>query len=477
MSLRKSIFISALSANSLTLIGIVSSMIIARILTPTDLGAYAIAAVFVGLAHQFRDFGTSTYLVQCQTIDKESLGKALGLTVLSATALGLLVMALAPLAGWFYQTEQITYVLFILGVNFFIVPFGANTLAILRRDMRFRERAIIDHASSITGLVVSCACAWRGYGALSLAFGTLFSTIATTLCAGFYRPKQHPWSIQFRNLKDIFSFGVSATASAMITQLNRGVIEIIGGRFAGLEAVAFFNKAKSVTDHIGALLLGVAHQVTLPVLSESHRKGELLAPIYLRTAALLTGFMWPACAFAAIFPLDILHFMFGPQWDAAAPMLQLMCLLTALSSPLWLWSQPMFALGRPKPVLWGEILHLVCLLFGLAILAWGLKSSNLALAMIFTPPFVLGYAYRTLQRNLNFTHREFVGALWPSAQTAVAVACTAYLLATVTEEWHLAPRLLMSSVLCGIAWLAGIFIAKHPLKAEVMHVLRYTKLI
>lgn len=475
MSIRKSIFISALSANSLTLIGIISSMIIARLLTPTDLGAYAIAAVFVGLAHQFRDFGTSTYLVQCEQINRESLGKALGLTVLAATALGLIVIAAAPLAGWFYRSPQITYVLLVLGINFFIVPFGANTLAILRRDMRFKERAIIDHASAFTGLAVSSLCALLEYGAMSLAIGTLSSTIATTLCAGFYRPRQHPWSIQFRGLRDIFSFGASTTASTMITQINRGIIEMVGGRFAGLEAVAFFNKAKSVTDQIGALLLGVANQVTLPVLSETHRRGESLAPIYMTTAAMLTGFVWPACAFSAIFPLDILHFMFGPQWDAAAPMLQLLCLMTALCSPLWLWSQPMFALGRPKPVVWGEALHLLCLLVALGVLGWGLQSKNLALAAVFAPPLVLVYAYRTLQRNLSFAHKDFFYALWPSALTTVSVASVAAVAEMATQEWSTIPRLLVCSTLAAIAWAAGVFASSHPLKSEMMHAFRFAK--
>lgn len=477
MSLRKSIFISALSANSLTLIGIISSMIIARLLTPSDLGAYAIAAVFVGFAHQFRDFGTSTYLVQCEQINQESLGKALGLTVLSASALGLLVIALAPLAGWFYRSQQITYVLLVLGVNFFIVPFGANTLAILRRDMRFKDRAIIDHTSALTGLAVSSICALKGYGALSLAFGTLCCTVATTLCAGIYRPREHPWSIRFRGLKEVFSFGASTTASTMITQLNRGVVEMVGGRFAGLEAVAFFNKAKSVTDQIGALLLGVANQVTLPVLSDAHRKGEPLAPLYLRAIALLTGVVWPACVFAAFFPLDILHFMYGSQWDAAAPMLRLMCLMTIFGCPFWLWSQPMFALGKPQPVVWGESLHLISLLVSLGILAWWLKSDNLALATILGVPFVLIYAYRTLRATLGYSHLEYFLALWPSMLVACSVALCAFGLASLTHDWLLIPRLLLCGGLCGVTWVASVFLFNHLLRNELMHVLRYVGLV
>lgn len=466
MSVRKSIVISALSANSLTVIGIGASMVIARLLTPADLGAYAIAAVLVGIAHQFRDFGTSAYLVQCQVVDAQSLGKAFGLTLLTAAALGLMVLAAAPFAASFYRSPDIGGVLAVLGLNFFIVPFGAITLALLRREMRFKERAIIDHASAITGLVVAITCALLGYGALSLAIGTLSSTIATTLCASYYRPKAYPWSVTFRGLGEVANFGASMTAGTLITQVNRGVIEMMGGRFVGLEAVGLYNKAKSVTDQIGSLLLGVASQVTLPMLSSAHRKGEDIAPLYLRALALLTGVVWPACAFAAIFPVEILHFMYGPQWGIAAPMLRLMSLVALFGSPFWIWSQPMLALGRPKPVVLGEALHLLSLVGSMVVLVL-LGSENLALAAAFGTPLVLVYVYVTVRKALGYSHSAYFAALAPSLYTCALVVIFALLASALTQQWHEALRLAACGLGSLVVWTMAILLSKHVLAKEM----------
>lgn len=466
MSLRKSIFISLLSANSLTFIGIASSMVIARLLTPSDFGAYAISAIFVGMAHQFRDFGTSTYIVQCEHIDKETIGKAFALTLLAGCLIGIIVIAISQLLANFYRSKDIGYILIILGLNFLIVPFGSITLALLRREMQFKARAIIDHVSAIAGMVTCISFAYFEAGAISLALGTLASTIATGLCASLFRPKNCPWAICFRDLGSVARFGASVTGSALIAQLNRGIIEILGGRIFGLAPVGLFNKAKSVTDQIGALLLGVANQVALPVMSEARRRGQNVSSYYLRSIEFLTIITWPCCMFAAMYSHEILHFMYGKQWDAAAPMLTLMSLLGLFTSPFWLSTQSLLALGKTNVVLAIETFG--CTLSVIAIFALSyFELNNLALALVLPSPIGLGYLYYVLRKELRFTHQAFMSTLKKSALATILTATACYTLNIFIQHNNEITRLLSGMTVATASWLVSVYLLRHPIHIEI----------
>ncbi|MCV2355498.1 oligosaccharide flippase family protein [Paucibacter sp. B2R-40] len=465
MSIRKSLFFTALSANSLTALNIGFSMVIARLLTPSELGAYSVAAAIVGLTQQFRDFGTSTYIVQCKQVDPQTLGRVFGLTLLMAFAFGFITLIMSWPAATFYKSKDVGLILAVLGLNFFLIPFGSNTLALLRREMKFKERAIINQVSAVAGLVIAIALASAGLGPISLALGIMTSTVSTALCASYYRPKQYSWKVNFRGLGEIAKFGAQTTSGTVLGQVNRGVIEIIGGRVADLTSVAYYNKAKSVTEHIGALLMGIAGPVALPVLAKAHRHNEDPSGVYLRAIALMTGIAWPLCAFSIIFPLEILHFMYGSQWDFAAPMLRLLGILGIFTSPFWLWTQALLAVGNTKDVLKGELVELVLVVSALSgVLLAG--SQNLALASLIGTPLALIYFHRTLKNALGYSSLAFLKALLPSAIVCAACVVSIYGFSIATENWQGLWRLVGGMTVLLISWAAAIHLSSHTIKNE-----------
>lgn len=470
-SLRRSVFIVLLSSNSLTVIGMLTSMIIARLLTPSQIGSYAVSAVLIGIAHQFRDFGVTNYLVHTPDLNKDAHARAFGLSLMVATALAFLVFAASYPLAVFYRAEVVGETLRVLALNFFLTPFGSITLALMRRDMRFKERAVIDHVSAFSGMAVSLIMAYRGYGTLALAWGTVASTIGTILMTSLYRSGTGAWiRPSFRALGAIASYGATITASSLLTQVNRGLAEMIGGRMLGMEAVGVFNKSRSVTDQIGSLLLGAANQVSLPVLSARHRDGEDIGPLYLKAVSMLTALTWPACVVAAIFPVEILRVMFGPQWDAAAPSLQLLCFASVLCSPYWLWTQALYAVGKQDLVLKGELFGLVSTaIIIIATLMAG--SRSLAIALTLSAPMGLAYIHYLVNRALGLSNRSTLVALLPSVAVTVITAIGPLLQALCLPKFAPLTTLLICGPLTLLCWVAGVLVTHHPFSHELRRLL------
>lgn len=468
MSARKAVWITALSSGGVTLMGVISSMVLARLLTPAEVGTYSVAAVCAGLAHHFRDLGTTNYIIQTRELDSEALGRAFAVTLLMSSMLCLLaLLASEPLAR-FYRSAPLGDVVRLLALNFLIVPFGANSLALLRRQLRFKERALIDQASAMTGIVVGIGSAWAGFGAKSLALSTLASTLVTTLLATWWRPREFTWTLSLRRLGEMLRYGVQVALGTLMAQVNRGVVELIGGRMLGLEAVGLFNKAKSLPDQVGAVVNGVANQVTLPLFAQWHREGKDPGALYLQTVMLVTGLVWPCCALAALYPYEVLRVMFGTQWVQAAGMLQALSLLTLLTSPFWFWTYALFSLGENGKVLRGEVVNFVSLVTVLLlVLHAGVR--DLALAVLIATPIGLLHIYHLLRRRMNFSHAAFLRALRPSLSVTLASGAAAALPLLWPDGgvW----RLPLAAALAIPVWTVAVLKTGHRLAPEVRAVL------
>ena len=82
-SFRKSLAINFASSSGATLVMFVVSIIVARILTPAEIGIYSIAIVLVNVAHVFREFGVSSYLQRAENLTPDKVRSAMGVAYAS----------------------------------------------------------------------------------------------------------------------------------------------------------------------------------------------------------------------------------------------------------------------------------------------------------------------------------------------------------------------------------------------------------
>src|SRR5690606_1931752 len=128
---------SVLNQHSLQAINIISIAILARLLAPEEIGVFSVATSIAFVATEIRSFGVGEYLIREKEINENKIRTVLGVMVIMSWGLAALLIGSAPWIGTFYKNADLTNLLWIISIPFFLAPHTAVPYALLARDMKF----------------------------------------------------------------------------------------------------------------------------------------------------------------------------------------------------------------------------------------------------------------------------------------------------------------------------------------------------
>jgi O-antigen/teichoic acid export membrane protein len=460
---RLSFLFSFAEKYTLLLLNTVGTMVLARLLTPADVGVYSVGAVLVGLAQVLRDFGVGTYVTKERTLNAEKLRAAFSASIVVAWLLAALVLAASGPAARFYHDPRLRTVLQLLSINFLLVPFSAVVLPYLRRQLRYKAIFAINASQCAAQVLCSIVMAALGFGYLSLTWGAVAGAAATLLASICCRAHGLPWLPGLRGMRKILRFGAISTAGSVVEETGVAAPDLIIGRMIGLAEVAIFSKAMGVLNVFGQLVTAAISPVIFPLFSAQAHAGSDLRRAYLQTASYMTALAWPFFGFVALAAPALVRLLYGDQWDAAVPLIRIICIGLALYS--------MFSMARYLLVAMGEVgaqarldvlavpVRIVALMLaaplGLQWVAWAV-----VLGMLFRS----GLTYFYLAQFTGLTLADLLGAVRRSA--LVTAACLAGPVALLAWQPQGAAQLAAASVAGLALWLAAILLFRHELAPE-----------
>jgi O-antigen/teichoic acid export membrane protein len=466
-SVRQSIWLTLASSYFGLALQLISTMILARILTPEQVGVFAIAAVFSSLASMFRDFGVAEYLIQMREFDRQKVAAALAMNIIVSWAMAAAMFLGASAVANFYGYPVISDVMRIQSIGFLLVPFGAVTMAWFRRELNFRPVIISNVAGSLTGFVVSIALAWRGFGALSLAWSAVAAIAVTVAFSLWYRPKEFPRLPTLRGLGEVFHFSKFVSLMYIVSQVAKSLPDLVVGRVLGAVDVAMLSRGNGLVEMFGRLVMRAVYSVCMPYLAKSDRESGTIAPAYVNSVSYLTVVGWPMLAFMALAAFPAIRIMYGPQWDAAVPVAQVLCLACAIDLVHSMSREALLTRGLAKEanslqfllLLLGALSLSLIVPYGLIGAAWGATAACAAGVML---------SQRYLALHLGVRARAVARGCLPSAVlTAVTIAPAAlWALVVGVNERNYITFAVVGAVLTAASWIAAVQWLRHPIVAE-----------
>ena len=161
-------------------LSLVSTMILARLLTPQDFGLVAMVTTVTGFLFVFKDAGLSIATVQRERITHAQVSNLFWINMVVSVLTTLIVAASAPIIAMFYHNSQLVGITLCLSITFLISGSTIQHQALLKRQMRFKALAVVEVGSITVGVLVGVVMALLGYRYWSLV-GSSLSTETTGL--------------------------------------------------------------------------------------------------------------------------------------------------------------------------------------------------------------------------------------------------------------------------------------------------------
>lgn len=468
MNLRYSLFISLLSRYAQLLVSLLSSVVVARLLNPKEMGAFSLAMVLLSFVSIFRDFGASTYLTQAKELDDRKLRATMGLQLFMGGLLALgVLLASYPLA-LVYAEPSLTELMPWVALSYLVSPFGTVTQALLLRDMNFTALARIQVGSGILSALVAVGLAYRGFGALSLAIGQLSSVLVSVLLSLPYRPAGLPWRPSLAGSLEILGFGGAVTGTAIVNVLVKGAPELLLGKLQGIYSVGLFARGQGMVIMFGRQLTDAVASVALPNFARIAREGGDLGGVFLHGSAYVCVVAWSCCAGMAILAEPLIGTLYGSQWHAAVPLVRWVAGAYGIGLSVMLVSSALSACGHVKAVAWAT---LASGLVTLAAVALGAAHSLEAVGMgLFAASFIhVAIFWGLAQSRLKFHWAQLADVIWRCAAVVLGSASLPLLIVSVPEAGTVAMwmELLGGSLAGAVGFCVALALVRHPLQREL----------
>lgn len=465
--LRRSLLITFFSSNGATAVNFFVTLVLARFLSPEDIGIFSIASVMVAVAQIFRDFGVGSYLQHEKELTAEKIRAATGVMIASSWSLACLIYLAAAPAAAYYGHDGIREVMHVLALGFLFIPLGASTHALLTRELRAREQAVVYVWGTSAYAISSITLACLDFGYMTSAWANLINIVVTGLAYMRYRPSYAPWLPSFANWRAVVHFGTGTVLSNSIGAVNESLADLLLGRLNGPRDVGLYSRANGLSGLFMKVLGPTVNYAALPHMSRTYHETGDISALLAKSSAYLSALAWPALALLAIFAKETVVVLYGETWLDSVPVVPVACGIMAIALSVHFVGVSLTATGRPYLAVVPNLALLLLRILGIALVYDGTLLS-FALGMLFGSLFAVPVFVFIQRRYLQFGVRACWQAQRPSlVVTAGVVAIGLLLQLCVPSEWSAHLTLVIVAAVAIPVWYLLLRALKHPLFNEL----------
>ena len=366
-------------------VSFVISIILARILLPSDYGIIAIILVFINLANVIIDGGLNTALIQKKNADQTDFSTIFWFCLFMAGVLYAILFIGAPFLAKFYNNDILTPVLRVLGIGIFFNSYNSIQRAYVSRNMLFRKLFYVNAIALVISGSLGIAMAYNGYGVWALVFQSLSSTMACCILMCFTVRWWPTFIFSKSRFKGLFDYGWKIFMTNFIIAIYEDIRSLVIGKIYQPAALAFFDRGKMFPSLIMNNITASINTVLLPTFSEEQdnviRVKQMMRRSvqvsYLFVAPLLVGFFFTAKEFVLI--------LLTEKWLPAVPFIQIFCIAFFLMPIQSINMTSIKSLGYSNITLKLEVIKkiieaiilVVSFLINVYAVAWGIVAYNM----------------------------------------------------------------------------------------------------
>ena len=468
----KGVFWSSVDRFSSQGIQFIFSILIARMLLPSDYGVIAMLGIFLAVSQSFIDSGFGTALVQKIDRTETDFSTVFYFNVLVACFFYGLLWIISPYIAAFYDIPLLESVTKAVALTLIFNALGGIQNAKLTIAIDFKTRAKISLMCTISTGIIGLIMAYKGYEVWALVTQNIANSVlnATLLWLFVRWIPQRTFSMQ--SFRQLFGFGSKLLASGLLDTIYNNIYPLVIGKFFSASTLGVYSRASSLAQYPSSNLTSVLQSVTFPVLSSIQNDEERLGNAYRRLLRMSVFIIFPLMIGLSAVADPFIRLVLTDKWEGAIYLLQIVCF-----SMMW---YPVHAInlnllqvkGRSDYFLKLEIIKkiigvsMLCITvpIGIVAMCYGSICTSIICLGVNTHYTwkLIGYGFKRQMREMlpTLLHALVMGAIaWTVAQ----------LLPTVESQ-------LIGGILSGATYyIAGAWLLKFEELQEVISIIKRKK--
>jgi len=360
-------------------VSMVSLLVLARLLTPSEFGVVAAVTIYVALIELTSDLGMkATVIYEQEHGISGRVQNAFTVNLIVAAALSALGVLLAPFVSDFFRAGDETELFRLMALNPLLRGLGNIHDGVLQRDMEFKRRAVPEFIAAAARALVSIPLAIVGLGAASLVIGYLAGTLVWTLVLWIFAPFRPTLAFDRAVVRSMVAYGGGSTTLDLVSAVVLRVDQMTIGRVLGERALGLYSVAFRLPELLIESVTWNISRVAFPGLARQRVADEQgLAAATRRILYFQSLYALPLAAGMAVLGPALIVVLFGDQWTAAGGVASAIAITAGISALAFPLGDVFKAVGRQRVLV---ALHLIQLPLYVVVIVAVADSGILAVA-------------------------------------------------------------------------------------------------
>ncbi len=302
----------------------VFGMVLARLITPSEMGILGLTAIFFAVAGCLAEAGFGAALIRKSDMTEEDVNTTFWYNLLMSFVLSLALFLLAPWFASFYQQPELLWLTRVSAVMMLIMSTTSVHKTLFQRRRDFRTLAKIGMLSAFSGMPVCLLLAWLGWGVWALMVQNLVASFVSLSLLWIRSPWKPRFVFSTQSFRDLFGFGSKLACASLLHTLYTQLRTFIIGKFYSAAQLGLYSRGQHLAELAPSTINSVLSSITYPILATIQHDDERLSKAYRKYIKVSTVCIAWLCVLMASLAAPGVYILYGASWVPCAVYIQIL---------------------------------------------------------------------------------------------------------------------------------------------------------
>lgn len=450
----KGFFWGALNNGAMQMLNAVFGIVLARELSQGDYGLIGMLTIFTLIANSLQDSGFVTALTNKRDATHTDYNSVFWFNISVSSCLYCLFFFCAPLLAAFFEEPILTDLSRYYFIGFLIASFNIVPRAILFRQIKQRELAIMSVVSLLTSGTVGIIMVYNDMAYWGLATQTITFNLMVSILSWYFAKWKPTFHFSMQPIREMFGFSSKMLITNIFNQVNNNIFSLVLGKIYTKVEVGTYTQANKWNTMGASTITGMVQGVAQPTFVEVGDDPERLRRAFSKMLRFTSFIAFPVMFGLSLVAPEFIVTLIKEKWLPSAHLMQILCIGGAFLPIATLYFNLIISRGKSDVYMW-NIIAQGCSILGtiLVVYAFGGSTTHMVIAYSAIVILWVGIWHIFLHQEIRYPFFSALKDMLPFLVIAATTMAITYFATCWIEN---APLLLISRILIAIPIYLGI---------------------